>query len=87
MTGPLLEIWKECCFALNWFGPSQQTETDTMFCKEGKNMETGSETMPLCTAVFLSMSGFTTSELPGTTAGRGKVSVHIDKYAASEDGT
>ena len=42
MTGRLLEIWKECCFALNWCGPSQQTETDVMFCKEGKNMETGS---------------------------------------------
>ena len=42
MTGPLLEIWKECCFALNWFGPSQQTETDVIFYKEGKNMETGS---------------------------------------------
>ena len=27
---------------LNWFGQSQQTETDVMFCKEGKNMETGS---------------------------------------------
>ena len=36
------QIWKECCFALNWFGPSQQTETDVMVCKEGKNMETGS---------------------------------------------
>ena len=31
MTGPWLEIWKEYCFALNWFGPSQQTETDVMF--------------------------------------------------------
>ena len=31
MTGPWLEIWKECCFALNWFGPSKQTEIDVMF--------------------------------------------------------
>ena len=23
MTRPLLEIWKECCLALNWFGPSR----------------------------------------------------------------
>ena len=38
--------------------------------KEGKNMETGSWTMPLC-----------------TTVGRGRLSVHIDKYAASEDRT
>ena len=27
---------------LNWFGLSQQTETDVIFCKEGKNMEIGS---------------------------------------------
>ena len=26
---------------VNWFVPSQQTETDVMFCKDGKNMETG----------------------------------------------
>ena len=45
MTGPLLEIWKEWGFALNWFGPSQQPETDVMFCKEDKKMETGSLTM------------------------------------------
>ena len=31
MSGPWLEIWKECCFALNWFGPSKQTEIDMMF--------------------------------------------------------
>ena len=37
-----VEIWKECCFALNWFGPSQLTETDVIFSKEDKNMETGS---------------------------------------------
>ena len=37
-----VEIWKECCFALNWLGPSQQTETDVIFSKEDKNMETGS---------------------------------------------
>ena len=36
------------CFTLNWFGPFQQTETDVMFCKEGKNMESGSLSMPLC---------------------------------------
>ena len=31
MTRPWLEIWKECCFALNWFGPSKQTEINVMF--------------------------------------------------------
>ena len=87
MNGPLLEISKECCFALNWFGLSQQTETDVIFCKEGKNMETGSWTMPLCATVFLSMSAVRTFGLPEITGGRGRVSVHIDKYAASEDGT
>ena len=89
MTGPLLKVWKECCFALNWFGPFQQTETDVMFYKEGKNMETGSRNMPLYTTVFLSMSAVTTSGLPGITGGRGRVSVHkyVHKYAASKDGT
>ena len=38
--------------------------------------------MPLCTTVFLSMSAVTTSGLPEITGGRGRVSVHIDKYAA-----
>ena len=33
---------------------------DVMFWKEGKNMETGSRTMTLCTTVFLSMSAVTT---------------------------
>ena len=50
-----------------------------MFCKEGKNMETGSRTMPLCSTVFLSMSAVTTSGMPGITGGRGRVSVHKDK--------
>ena len=86
MTGLLLEVWKECCFALDWFRPFQQTETDVMFCKEGKKW-TGSRTMRLCTTVFLSMSAVTTSGLPGITGGRGRVSVHKDKHAASEDGT
>ena len=35
----------------------------------------------------LSMSAVTTSGLPEITGGRVRVSVHIDKYAASEDGT
>ena len=87
MTGPLLEIWKECCFTLNWFCPSQPTETDLTFCKEGKNTQTGSWTMPLCTMVYLLMSAATTSGLPEITGGRGWVSVHIDKYAASKDRT
>ena len=30
MTGPLLKVWKEYCFALNWFGPFQQRETDVL---------------------------------------------------------
>ena len=33
------------------------------------------------------MSAATTSGLPEITGGRGRVSVHIDKYAASEEGT
>ena len=37
--------------------------------------------------MFLSMSAVTTSGLPEITGGRGRVSVHIDKYAASEEGT
>ena len=40
--------------------------------------------MPLCATVFLSMNAVTTSEITG---GQGRVSVHIDKYAASKDGT
>ena len=36
MTGPLLKVWKEGCFALNWVGPFQQRETDVLFCKEAK---------------------------------------------------
>ena len=43
--------------------------------------------MPLCATVFLSMSAVTISGLPEITGGRGGVSVHIDKYAVSEDGT
>ena len=84
---PLLEMWKECCFVLNWFDPFQQTETDVVFSKEGKNMETGSRTMPLCATVFLSMRAVNTSGLPEITGARGRVKVHIDKYAASKDGT
>ena len=37
--------------------------------------------------VFLLMSAVATSGLPEITGRRGRVSVHIDKYAASEDGT
>ena len=43
--------------------------------------------MPLCATVLLSMSEVTTSGLPEITGGQGRVSVHIDKYAASENGT
>ena len=43
--------------------------------------------MPLCSTVFLSMSAITISGMPRITGGRGRVSVHKDKYAASEDGT
>ena len=43
--------------------------------------------MSLCATMFLSMSAVTTSGLPEITGERGRVSVHIDKYAASEDGT
>ena len=35
-----------------------------MFCKDGKNMETGSSPMPLCATVFLTMNAVTISELP-----------------------
>ena len=34
-----------------------------------------------------SMSVVSTSGLPEMTGGRGRVSAHIDKYAATEDGT
>ena len=61
--------------------------TDMMFCKEGKKMETGSSIMPLCATMLLSMSAITTSGLPEITGGRGRVCVHIDKCATSEDGT
>ena len=43
--------------------------------------------MPLCATVFLSMSAVTTSGLPEITGERGRVSVYIDRYAVSEDGT
>ena len=42
MTRRLIEVWKECCSVFNWFSPSQQTETDVMFYKKSKNMETRS---------------------------------------------
>ena len=32
----LVNVRKECCFVLNWFGPFQQTETNVMFCKKGR---------------------------------------------------
>ena len=67
--------------------PGTQTETDVMFCKEGKNMETDLRTMLLCPTVFLSISAATTSGLSEITGGRGRGSVHIDKYGTSEDGT
>ena len=80
MTGPLLEIWKPGMLfsRVNWLGPSQQTEIDVMFCKEGKNMETGSWTMTLCATVFLSTSAVTTSGLREITGGRGSVSMRIE---------
>ena len=82
MIGPLLKVWKEYCFALNWFGPFQQTETDVMLCKEGKNMETGSRTMPLYTTVFFIDDAVTASGLPAITGWRDRVSVHkyVHKY-------
>ena len=47
--------------------------------------------MPLCATVFLSMSAVATSGLPEITGGGGggggRVTLHIQKYAASEDGT
>ena len=56
--------------------------------QRGKNMETGSPTKPLCTTVFLSVMWLQNVHgLPGITEGRGRVSVHKDKYAASEDRT
>ena len=58
-----------------------------MFCKEGNKMETGSSIMPICATMLLSMSAVTTSGLPEITGGKGRVCVHIDKYATSEDGT
>ena len=58
-----------------------------MFCKEGKNMKTGSRTLPLCSTVFSSMSAVTTSGMLEITGGRGRICVHKDKYAASEVGT
>ena len=74
-------------FCVKLAGPVLADRTDMMFCKEGKKMETGSSIMPLCTTIFLSMSAVTTSGLPEITGGRGRVSVHIDKCATSEDGT
>ena len=40
----------------------------------------------ICATVFLSMSAVTTSGLPEITGGRGRMSMHIDTFAASEDG-
>ena len=83
MTGPLVEIWKECVKLVRRV-PADRT--DMMFCKEGKKMETGSSIMPFCATMLLSMSAVTTSGLPEITGGRGRVCVHIEKCATSEDG-
>ena len=74
-------------FRVKLVRPVLADRTDMMFRKEGKKMETGSSIMPLCATMFLSMSAVTTSGLPEITGGRGRVCVHIDKCATSEDGT
>ena len=73
-------------FRVKLVWPVLADRTDMMFCKEGKKMETGSSIMPLCATMFLS-NAVTTSELPEITEGRGRVCVHIDKCATSEEGT
>ena len=85
MTGPLVEIWKECVKLVRRVTVLADRK-DMMFCKEGKKMETGSSIMPICATMLLSMSAVTTSGLPEITGGRGRVCVHIDKCATSEDG-
>ena len=74
-------------FGVKLVRPVLADRTDMMFRKEGMKMETGSSIMPLCATMFLSMSAVTTSGLPEITRGRGRVCVHIDKCATSEDGT
>ena len=74
-------------FRVKLVRPVLADRTDMMFCKEGKKMETSSSIMPFCATMFLSMSAVTTSGLPEITGGRGRVWVHIDKCATSEDGT
>ena len=74
-------------FRVKLVRPILADRTDMMFCKEGKKMETCSSIMPLCATMLLSMSAVTTSGLPEITGGRGRVCVHIDKCATSEDGT
>ena len=73
-------------FRVKLVRPVRADRTDTMFCKEGKKMETGSLIMPLCATMLLSMSAVTTSGLPEITGGRGRVCMHIDKCVTSKDG-
>ena len=74
-------------FRVKLVRPVLADRSDMMFCKEGKKMETSSSIMALCATMFLSMSAVITSGLPEITGGRGRVWVHIDKCATSEDGT
>ena len=74
-------------FSVKLVRPVLADRTGMMFCKEGKKMETGSSIMPVCATMFLSMSAVTTSGLPEITEGKGRVCVHMDKCATSEDGT
>ena len=68
MTGTLLEIWKECCFALNWFGPFP-AEINRPFVLQ-RRQEYGNWFMNHA------IMRITTFGLPEITGGRGKVSVH-----------
>ena len=74
-------------FCVKLVRPVLADRTDITFCKQGKKKETGSSIMLLCATMFLSKSAVTTSGLPEITGGRGRVCVHIDKCATSEDGT
>ena len=87
MTGPWLEIWKECCFALNWFGPSKQTEIDVM-CVQ-RTQEYGSWFMNhaiMRHGVFIDKCGYNIWTARNHGRG-GRMTLHRDKYAASEDGS
>ena len=80
-------VLERMLFRVKLVRPVLADRTDMMFCKEGKKMETGSSIMPICATMLLSMSAVTTPGLPEITGGRGRVCVHIDKCATSEDGT